>query len=75
LHSAISSSRDEQLCSVTTANITGAGPRADYEVKLYARHRHGGTGRLIREAEIKNWPRNARPAWRLVAEAFKALSV
>ena len=73
LRSAISSDRDEQLCTVTISNVSGAGPRADYEVKLYARHRHGSIGRLIRTARVENWPRTAKPAWRLVQAAMEAL--
>lgn len=70
LVSAISSSRDENLCRVEIANDgTGTGSRGNYEVRLYAR----GNGRLIRKARVENWVRNAHPAWRLLQAAMVAL--
>lgn len=70
LKSAISPSRDENLCRVEIGNDgTGTDSRGNYTVRLYAR----GNGRLIRTARIENWPRNDRPAWRLIAAAMEAL--
>lgn len=73
LRSAISRHRDENLCRVEIANVgvNETGSRGNYTVRLYAR----GSGRLIRRARVENWPRNARPAWRLIAAAFEALGV
>lgn len=72
LRSVISSSRDERLCRVEIANdgTRGVGARGDYVVKLYSR---GENGRLIRTARVENWPRNAKPAWRLIQAAMEAL--
>ena len=70
LKSAIHSSRDELLCEVHIANDgTGTGSRGNYDVRLYSR----GGKRLIRTARVENWPRNERPAWRLIQAAMEAL--
>lgn len=71
LLSAVSDSRDCNLCRVEIANVrtSKTGSRADYRVRLYAR----GGGRLIRTAFVENWPRNAKPAWRLIQAALEAL--
>ncbi len=71
LKSAISSSRDERLCTVTITNdgTSDSRSRGHYDVELYARN----NGRLIRRARVENWPRNAKPAWRLLAAAMEAL--
>lgn len=70
LVSAISSSRDENLCRVEVVNDgTGTSSRGNYEVRLYAR----GNGRLIRRARVDGWARNAHPAWRLFQAAMNAL--
>lgn len=70
LLSAISSSRDANLCRVEIANDgTGSASRGNYVVRLYARN----DGRLIRTARVDNWPRNAKPAWRLIQAALAAL--
>jgi hypothetical protein len=62
---------EELLCQVVIANKTKVnGPLGDYSVKLYSR---GDNPRLIRTAEVKNWPRKAKPAWRLIQAAFEAL--
>lgn len=77
LVSAISPGRDANLCRVEIANVrtNDTGSRADYEVRLYARASTGsnGIGRLVRTARVENWPRNAKPAWRLIQAAFEAL--
>lgn len=69
LASAINASRDENLCRVEIVNVGGTLSRGDYEVRLFARN----NGRLIRTARVENWPRNAKPAWRLIQAAMKAL--
>lgn len=70
LVSAISADRDDSLCRVEIVNDgTGTGSRGSYDVRLYAR----GGGRLIRTARVENWPRNAKPAWRLIQAAMEAL--
>lgn len=70
LYSAISSDRDRRLCRVEIANIAMRGARADYTVRLYSA---GKRPRLIRTAQVDNWPRDAEPSWRLIQAAFKAL--
>lgn len=70
LVSAIDPSRDETLCRMEIANIGGTHARGDYQVRLYSR---GEKPRLIREANIYNWPRQAKPAWRLIQAAFEIL--
>lgn len=58
-----------QLCRVEIANEgTGSATRGNYKVILFSK-----SNAKIRECKIENWPRKARPAWRLIAEAFKAL--
>lgn len=70
LLSAIHSSRDANLCRVEIANDgTGTISRGNYAVRLYAR----SNGRLIRTTRVENWPRNAKPAWRLIQAAMEAL--
>jgi len=70
LRSAIHSSRDTNLCRLEVVNDgTGTGSRGNYDVRLYARN----NGRLIRSGRVEDWPRNARPAWRLLAAAMTAL--
>lgn len=70
LHSAISPTRDANLCRVEIVNDgSGTASRGNYNVLLYARN----NGRLIRTARVENWPRNARPAWRLLQAAMEAL--
>jgi hypothetical protein len=70
LHSAISRDRDANLCRVQIVNDgTGTGSRGNYTVRLYARN----NGRLIRTARVENWPRNDKPAWRLLQAAMEAL--
>lgn len=71
LLSAISASRDDTLCRVEIANDgTGTASRGNYEVRLFSR---GECGRLVRTARVENYPRNAKPAWRLLAAAMAAL--
>lgn len=70
LISAISPDRDDTLCRVEIANVRCTGPRADYTVRLYSR---GANPRLIKTARVENWPRNAKPAWRLIQAAMEAL--
>jgi hypothetical protein len=71
LVSAISEDRNETLCRVEIFNDgTGTHTRGNYGVRLYSR---GDKPRLIREARVENWPREARPAWRLVQAAMEAL--
>lgn len=41
--------------------------------KAGPRSRHRGQGRLIRTARVENWPRTAKPAWRLIQAAMEAL--
>lgn len=70
LKSAIHSSRDANLCRIEIANDgTGTASRANYDVRLYARN----DGRLVRTARVENWPRNAKPAWRLLQAGMEAL--
>lgn len=70
LRSAIAASRDANLCRLEIVNDgTGTASRGNYDVRLYARN----DGRLIRSARVERWPRNARPAWRLLAAAMVAL--
>lgn len=74
LKSAVSESRDANLCRLEIVNdvhktLDSGGSRGDYDVRLYARN----NGRLIREGRVENWPRNARPAWRLIQAAWEAL--
>lgn len=70
LVSAVSESRDENLCRVEIANDgTGTLSRGNYNVRLYARN----DGRLVRTARVENWPRNAVPAWRLIQKAMEVL--
>jgi hypothetical protein len=73
LCSAISASRDANLCRLEIVNdgATETLSRGNYDVRLYARN----NGRLVRTARVENWPRNARPAWRLLAAAMAALEV
>lgn len=69
LKSAISSSRDTQLCEMHIVNDgTGSSTRGNYDVALFGRN-----GRRIRTARIENYARSALPAWRLIAAAFAAL--
>lgn len=69
LHSAITGDQ-ESLCRVEITNDgTGTSSRGNYKIKLYSR----GTGRLIRQASITGWPRNQKPAWRLIQAAMVAL--
>ena len=70
LLSAITPDNDAHLCSVEICNDGGMerDTRADYDVTLYDRG-----GRRLRTARVENWPRKARPAWRLVQAAFAAL--
>lgn len=72
LISAISAERDESLGRVEIANdgtsVTSA--RGNYDVRLYSR---GESPRIIRRARVENYPRDAQPAWRLIAAAFAAL--
>lgn len=71
LISAVSAERDESLGRVEIANDgTGSVTRASYDVRLYSR---GNNSRLIRTARVENYPRQAQPAWRLIAAAFAAL--
>jgi hypothetical protein len=71
LISAISSSRDDTLCRIEIVNDgPGTPSRCNYVVRLYSR---GRSGRLIRTARVENWPRNAKPAWRLIQAAMEAL--
>jgi hypothetical protein len=44
--------------------------RGDYAVELFSR---GTTPRKVRTARVEHWPRNAKPAWRLVQAAMLAL--
>lgn len=61
----------ETLCRVEIVNdATGTRSRGNYNVRLFARN----NGRLIREARVEGWPRNAKPAWRLVQAALEALN-
>jgi hypothetical protein len=70
LHSAISSSRDANLCSLKITNDgTGTPSRGNYNVRLYAR----SSGRLIRTARVEDYARSSLPAWRLLAAAMAAL--
>jgi hypothetical protein len=70
LNSAISRSRDCNLCRVEIVNDgTGTQQRANYDVLLFARN----NGRLIRTRRVENWPRKSRPAWRLLQVAMEAL--
>lgn len=70
LISAIDAS-SETLCRMEIANLgTGTTARGNYKVKLYSR---GKKPRLIKETTIYNWPRQAKPAWRLIQEAFKVM--
>jgi hypothetical protein len=75
LLSAISSGRDRTLCEVEIANTgeQGIGSRGTYEVRLYSASRTGKRGRLIRTARVEDWPREAKPAWRLIQAAMEAL--
>ena len=70
LCSAISSSRDRQLCKVKIVNdgTSTKASRGNYDVTLY-----GCDGRRIRTARVENYPRNAKPAWRLLQAAMEAL--
>lgn len=71
LISAIDPDRDANLCTVEIGNDgTGSRSRANYDVRLYARN----DGRLIRTARVENYPRNALPAWRLIAAAMAELA-
>jgi hypothetical protein len=73
LKSAVSSSRDRNLGRIEISNIgqDDRGSYADYRVRLYARNH----GRCIREVEIIGWPKKAQPAWRLIQEAMRRLSM
>lgn len=73
LKSAISSTRDTSLAVVHITNDgTGNQTRRNYTVELFSR---GDNPRLIRKRKIENWPAKAKPAWRLIAEAFKQLEL
>lgn len=76
LESAISTSRDRTLCEMEIVNTAeqGIGSHGTYEVLLYSASRTGKRGRLIRKGRIENWPREAQPAWRLIAAAFEAVA-
>lgn len=71
LESAISPDRDALLCRVEIVNDgSGTRTRGNYDVRLYPR---GGSNRPIRTARVENWPRQARPPWRLFQAAMEAL--
>lgn len=71
LQSAISATRDANLCRVEIINDgTGTLGRGNYDVRLYSR---GDTPRLVRTARVEGYPRNAKPAWRLIQAAMVAL--
>lgn len=61
------------LCRVEIAN-DGSGTRTfgNYEVRLYSK---GDSPRLLKTVRIVNWPRQRKPAWRLISEAFRLLDV
>jgi hypothetical protein len=62
--------KGENLCRVEIVNDgTGTRSRGNYDVRLFARN----NGRMIRTARVENWPRNSRPAWRLIQAALEAL--
>jgi hypothetical protein len=70
LKSAISSARDANLCRIVIINDgTGSTSKGNYDVELYARN----NGRLVRSGRVEEWPRNAKPAWRLLGAALDAL--
>lgn len=61
------------LCNMTIVNDgTGSIKKGNYEVCLYSK---GKKPRLIRKTRIENWNRISKPAWRLIAEAFKKLEI
>lgn len=66
------SARESSLGFVNVALVrtNSAGTRGDYEVELYSR---GNKPRLVRSAKIENWPRKAKTAAALCAEAMKVL--
>lgn len=70
LVSAVSVSRNETLCFIEIVNVSGAGSRRDYVVRLYSR---GKKPRLIKTVRVENWPAEAKPAWRLIQAAWAAL--
>lgn len=61
------------LCRVHIINDgSGTRTRGNYEVKLFSK---GLNPRLLKETEIKDWPRQSKPAWRLIAKAFEILDL
>jgi hypothetical protein len=62
--------RKYPLASFTIINDgTGSQTRGNYTVHAFSKN-----GRVIRSAEIKDWPRLSRPVGDLLAEALKALN-
>lgn len=61
-----------RLCFVEIVNEGGTRTRGNYKVTLYSR---GRKTRKVREEKIVNWPRQAKPAWELIAEAFIVLKL
>ena len=47
---------------------TGSPTRGNYRVRVYAKN-----GRLMREGQVKNWPRNQKHPVDLLAECLKAV--
>lgn len=72
LVSARGSQNDPRLGHVKICNV-GSGTRRgrnNYSVQLFSR---GESPRLVREAEVLDWPAQSRTAAALVAAAFAAL--
>ena len=62
-----------QICKLQIINDgTGTGSNGNYDVLLYSR---GEKPRVIKRGRIENWPRNSKPAWRLIAKAFAVLDL
>jgi hypothetical protein len=60
--------RKARIGYVEIANdCTGSGARGNYDVRVFDRQGK----RVVRTARVENWPRNAKTATALIAEAFK----
>ena len=61
------------LCRLHIVNDgTGSRTRGNYNLTLFSK---GVSPRVIKRGRIEDWPRNSRPAWRLIAKAFETLDL
>lgn len=61
--------RVRQLADIEIINTgTGSPTRGNYRVRVYTKN-----GRLMREGQVKNWPRKQKHPVDLLAECLKAI--